>query len=477
MGTLTADCPRLDSHCPHKLATSCRLTSTPNCCACADERPHSLTYRVYIDGVGFVQRGTRWQSYCWFCKEFWTNRLAATDPPLETSQTRIPEVPDQTEFLARWFEFHQGYRIVKNADGEEQRIAVLGEELKEVSPGFLPRTLDEMRRRVSNTAQRPANRFRRRRLTSEDARPNEPLQSIEDALDELLELSSDDEPDTEVDTSPTTGPAHSDSQHTENQSGEQVVSAADREFAANVGQIIAGATRIFGTREEIDRDDYVSPITTMYSRAYNAYYARNNAQSRPEVTEPIRPDAEPPVEGQTTTMNIAELDGTSDSGANTPTDPPPTTRAPPTFFPPRPPTTYIASSSASEDALASAAEIRMSLEQLSEELMLIREATEAVTGAQYAEALRLGLVPCQELNMDKQDRPPPLDDDDMTRKLACSVCYCQLADVALLPCGHMVLCEWCADTMIPVKHSHVPMRPSKCPVCRKIVKQRFRIRM
>jgi hypothetical protein len=68
MGTLTTDCPRLDSHCPHKLATSCRLTSTPNCCACADERAHSRTYAVYIDGVGFVQRGTRWQAYCWFCK-------------------------------------------------------------------------------------------------------------------------------------------------------------------------------------------------------------------------------------------------------------------------------------------------------------------------------------------------------------------------------------------------------------------------
>jgi hypothetical protein len=68
MGTLTADCPRLDAHCAHKLASSCRLTSTQNCCACADERAHSLTYRVYIDGIGFVQRGTRWQGYCWFCK-------------------------------------------------------------------------------------------------------------------------------------------------------------------------------------------------------------------------------------------------------------------------------------------------------------------------------------------------------------------------------------------------------------------------
>jgi hypothetical protein len=68
MGTLTADMPRLDEYCPHKLPTSCRLTSTPLCCACADERQHTATYRVYIDGIGFVHRGTRWQSYCWFCK-------------------------------------------------------------------------------------------------------------------------------------------------------------------------------------------------------------------------------------------------------------------------------------------------------------------------------------------------------------------------------------------------------------------------
>ena len=68
MGTLTAGVPRLAEHCPHKLATSCRLTATPRCCACADVRLHSTTYSVYIDGVGFVQRGTRWQSYCWFCR-------------------------------------------------------------------------------------------------------------------------------------------------------------------------------------------------------------------------------------------------------------------------------------------------------------------------------------------------------------------------------------------------------------------------
>lgn len=67
MGTLTADLPRLPEYCDHKLPTSCRLSSIPNCCACADERPHQSSYSTYVDGVGFVARGARWDRYCWPC--------------------------------------------------------------------------------------------------------------------------------------------------------------------------------------------------------------------------------------------------------------------------------------------------------------------------------------------------------------------------------------------------------------------------
>jgi len=64
---------------------------------------------------------------------------------LRHGQTRIPQVPDQTEFLNRWYEFYQGYRIVTAEDGREERIAVLGEDFKDVNPGCLPRTLEELR--------------------------------------------------------------------------------------------------------------------------------------------------------------------------------------------------------------------------------------------------------------------------------------------------------------------------------------------
>lgn len=54
-------------------------------------------------------------------------------------------MPDQTGFLERWYEFHRGYRVVKKEDGNDERVAVLGEQMKEVSPGCLPRTVEEMR--------------------------------------------------------------------------------------------------------------------------------------------------------------------------------------------------------------------------------------------------------------------------------------------------------------------------------------------
>ncbi|KAI6823768.1 hypothetical protein KC367_g3394 [Hortaea werneckii] len=183
MGTLTAGQPRLAEYCEHKLPTSCRLTSIHNCCACADERGYSAAYPTYIDGVGFVPRGTRWQRYCWFCKEFWENRVRASG--LRPAQTRIPEVPDQREFLDRWYEFHQGYRTVTKEDGSEERVAVLGEDFREVSPGYLPRTLEELRagRAANDMAEQP--RQQQNREEPEDSGP-----SLEDTLDQMFQAAS-----------------------------------------------------------------------------------------------------------------------------------------------------------------------------------------------------------------------------------------------------------------------------------------------
>lgn len=193
MGTLTADQPRLDHYCEHKLPTSCRLSSLGKCCACSDERPHAVggNYSVYIDGIGYVPRGTRWQRYCWFCKEFWQHRVEVSG--LLPSQTRIPQVPDIRVFLTRWYEFHQGYRLVKHADGSEERVAVVGEDFRDVSPGVLPRTLEELRagrdRREAEENERQAaiRELQARERLDPDAATGP---SIEETLDQLLESAS-----------------------------------------------------------------------------------------------------------------------------------------------------------------------------------------------------------------------------------------------------------------------------------------------
>lgn len=85
--------------------------------------------------------------------EFWNARIQAADPPIRPAQTRIPEVPDQTEFLQSWYDYHRGYRIEKRGDGTEERVEVRGEPLRDVAPGHLPRSPSDIRANAVRIAQ------------------------------------------------------------------------------------------------------------------------------------------------------------------------------------------------------------------------------------------------------------------------------------------------------------------------------------
>ena len=109
---------------------------------------------------------------------------------LRSGQTRIPEVPDQTQFLEKWYEFHRGYRISRKEDGSEERVALLGEDFREVSPGCLPRTLEELRsgRRREEEAQQAREQAVHER---EETGP-----SLEDTLEQMfVAASSEDRPE------------------------------------------------------------------------------------------------------------------------------------------------------------------------------------------------------------------------------------------------------------------------------------------
>src|ERR1700753_570103 len=139
--------------CCHKLPTSCLLTSTTQCCACEDQRIHTPTYSIYIDGLGMTPLGTRWQNYCWPCKceylkppflnlsilllpAFWDNRVEQSSIP--TRETHIPQYPDQSIFLQYWYSFYLGFNLM------DCTPLVIGELWREVDPGNLPRTTTEI---------------------------------------------------------------------------------------------------------------------------------------------------------------------------------------------------------------------------------------------------------------------------------------------------------------------------------------------
>jgi hypothetical protein len=536
-------------------------------------------------------------------------------------------------------------------------MPVIGEPFGEVSPGFLPRTLDQLRRGVENDARRPENRLRRRRLTAEDERPEEPQHSLDAALDSLLaEVSDDETPHASGEVAPQAAEATQATSPLQEQAqegsappsawdgaswrswGEQeredwtpeshamilaeaaqqtrarilaanraTARAAARDAARDTSRNAARDTardaagrlpleipserrqmsrgearlqrarerfaRVFGTAEDIQQDDYESPLSTMYNRAYDRY---NQAETR-RATDTTSP---PPLEGLSLqerrdieehilwgvmreSANQAEdnvwsysprrdvIDETPQSDLSTLRDfvgvaddsimplalpnsmPTVSFDTPAELHSTSVPHTHTASR---ESLLAVAANLRMaqaryqgllaqrreqqserllaepvqlddpaeaatepgqsavpsssaggngngmtsiqtSIHQINSELRRLRLASEAITSARHSMHTHLQPEEPPQTLDNQPGRPSALSAEEMTMKLECQVCYQQLANIALLPCGHMVMCQWCADVVIPVKHTHLPIRPTKCPMCRKAVKQRFKIHM
>ena len=375
-------------------------------------------------------------------------------------------MPDQTQFLERWFEFHQGYRIVRRENGSEDRIAVIGEPLEDVSPGYLPRTLQELRAGQRNDATRAANRTVAIRTTpSNDATGSEePERTLEETIDSLLEEISDNEEDDHLTRDGVQENGMPQSQLSRPFTRrEQMARRLTERLRENV-------TRVFGTREEIQSDDYQSPIAGLYTRAWDRY--RQAEQQRREGVNPVDSSTSHSAldiqsnnfhaqlratdEEDEIVMRIAELEAGRNGGAN----PASQTSSPADV---REPANSPASYSERSQAAAHERIARRIAEIQSRNTRRPRPSSQD----QPFDLPHMGL--------DSDNRPPPKTDAEMTVKLECHICYSQVADTACLPCGHMVMCKWCADITIPVRHGTIPRRPSNCPMCRKKVSQRVRI--
>ena len=347
-------------------------------------------------------------------QEFWENRIAATDPPILPRETRIPEKPDQSEFLHRWFEYHRGHSPAEMP-------------WKEVAPGHLPLT-------------GPAKRFVTSQGARQEARRTDHV-SLESTLDSLLEAASNEREMQRPSRQHASSPRSRESRTTSlrghiptlgqiQAAQERINAAAERRQLLSESLAAADAElrgcrerhaqlsrecrtaqnfeRVFGTRDEVRElgSNYVSPLLSMFSRAYDRY----------AIAEEVR--AEERASNQNSERNREHARDLDRRGYG----------------------------------------------------------SDVVAGDQReVSTLQHRLL---SLDDERLERPPPLEEEEMVVKLGCKICLQQRADTAVLPCGHLVMCNYCAAVAVPTK-SQNPTQPLRrntlCPLCRKPVKRVARL--
>ncbi|KAL9584182.1 MAG: hypothetical protein Q9212_002273 [Teloschistes hypoglaucus] len=70
-------------------------------------------------------------------------------------------------------------------------------------------------------------------------------------------------------------------------------------------------------------------------------------------------------------------------------------------------------------------------------------------------------------------RPGPLSEEAKMVKMECKICFAQISNHVVLPCGHCCLCKWCCDQLFPrapTDRTRPADRNAACPMCRKKVK-------
>ena len=378
-----------------------------------------------------VNRGNRYHRYCYFCREFWQNRIAATNPPMNPCDTKIPHDPDQGDFISKWLEFHAGTRPLERP-------------WHLVDPGTLPL--------ASHQDARPTVFHTVRSRTSESGEHT----SIDETMDRLIRAAEDEDEDEHVNIlternvlecaeafrdaeaekerclqavrearfrqMALTRELSEASEHFQRAMARRVVACDDvnlrrRELEAatlqRYGPRPAEATSgVFPTAQEIERQDpnYVSPLTTMFGRATDRYNAAE------EVRAAVRTHAEHTERYIALVREIhADAPWHRNNGRMEPQ---------PNDVDIRP------------------------------------------VAAHYRD------IPQRTLDDPEDNRPAPLSDHEMTVKLSCKVCLQQRAEVAVIPCGHLVMCSWCAPICCPgTREDGTTTRRTHCPFCRSLVRR------
>jgi len=365
---------------------------------------------VYIDGVGVVTRGARWQRYCFFCKEFWSNRLAATDPPIEPNHTRIPEIPDQTEFLDKWFDYHRGFKI---ADGE--KIEIKPEiPWREVDPGTLP---------VKDDLERLA---RIRHVPEVRQQQEGPSESIESALDALLGEAEGEEvvPHGHLAQAaqPPPPPAPSRRGPTEAdivaaQQAKDRLEEADRVLADVEALHLRLTQELAAAQEQLRERQNERRLAVQENRSAQQLLRVLGAQGRSTERDAQR---------------FARVWGTmEDIRAHG-----------------SPLTNMFNNAYARYNIAEEVRQVERASDEMTERqrelLAQLGPWSNRISDADYSaelEAPQEAEEKQQTLDDEESNRPPPKTDDEMTVPLICKICLQQPANMAVLPCGHLTMCK------------------------------------
>ena len=134
----------------------CELTTTTKCCMCADRRPFSEADPTYVDGRGMRNSGTRYQKYCWKCRDHWgaQDALDPLNPSTHTEQTwSFPTTtPSTSSTLSPFSGLHRRAERPHPPHGNPLRPEFNTDDPNDSAPALTPLMPQRSARRGNNRA-------------------------------------------------------------------------------------------------------------------------------------------------------------------------------------------------------------------------------------------------------------------------------------------------------------------------------------
>jgi Zinc finger, C3HC4 type (RING finger) len=421
--------------CNHKSQIGCALTATETCCSCSDQRPLASAYPIYIDGQGMKMAGKRWTRYCWKCRDYWTNedethhqrRPSFSRARSQSPTWRFPPRPGPSTSTRR--RRTPSSRPIDVPVAPALMYESVNADLRAHPPLSL-RGGAGPRNRTSGRQRREAPAAR-----TSSPQPNQSPNNLRERSDTASE--------------PVIGPR---TQRRRRQNP----------FVA------------FGTAEEIQSEDYQSPLSTMFGRAWDRYRTAETTRRELEAEQseleqylerlsvgprPGRelvnrhPNPFQPREEMSNTNPLRLLPSNADPSISSPA---------------------VHADDLHPGALPAELEARRAAQRAAMLALRVR----AFNAEAHGHPRQANPSPPRPNPIDTQSRPPALSASDMTVSIACRICNEQRSDTLTDPCMHICMCHWCSEI---IKNEAATARRNsrehewRCPICRTDIKQVRRV--